>query len=590
MDQSQYTWNLTPLASSDDDPQIQTEQQQTDNAVNNFVSNWQSRTDYLTDPQILKQALDDYNDLMTDTGTSGNAGYYYHLRESQDQINPELKAKSQKITEQAIKRSTSLQFFELRLSQIPHQTQTRLLAASELAPYKHYLERIFIMQKHVLSEPEEKIMALKSQTSYANWVRMTSSLESKELREIELDGKIEQKPFDELLKIASFHKNELTRDQATNLVNQILEKLEDVAENEINAILLDKKTNDELRGYTRPDQGRHLSDDIDSEVVDAMIEAVSSQFQLSQQYYKIKANLLGKTTLKYNERNLEISQTSQTYNWDQSVTLVAKVFQKLDPEFQTIFQRLLQNGQCDVYPRQGKRGGAFCSGNLIAQPTYVLLNHTDKLNDVLTLAHEMGHAINNELMKQNVIALNYDTPLSTAEVASTFMEDFVLQELEKTTNQQTSKTLMMQKLNDDISTIFRQVACYKFEQELHTTFRQKGYLSKTEIGQIFQKNMRAYMGDAVDQPGWAQRWWIYWSHIRSFFYVYSYASGLLISKAMQNMVKDDPTSIIKVKEFLSAGTSDSPKNIFQKMNIDITDRSFWLKGLKEIEQALNNIK
>jgi oligoendopeptidase F len=142
------------------------------------------------------------------------------------------------------------------------------------------------------------------------------------------------------------------------------------------------------------------------------------------------------------------------------------------------------------------------------------------------------------------------------------------------------------KLNSDVSTIFRQVACYRFEQELHQTFRAKGYLSKNEIGKIFLKHMKSYMGPTVIQSPGAENWWVYWSHIRNFFYVYSYASGLLISKAMQNKVKQDPAFIEKVKVFLAAGSSASPKDIFAKMGIDITDKKFWTNGLTEIDGQL----
>jgi len=144
----------------------------------------------------------------------------------------------------------------------------------------------------------------------------------------------------------------------------------------------------------------------------------------------------------------------------------------------------------------------------------------------------------------------------------------------------------MKKLNDDVSTIFRQVACYKYEQELHQQFRQKGYLSKKEIGRLFQKHMSSYMGDFVEQSPGSENWWVYWDHIRSFFYVYSYAGGLLISKSLQNSVKDNPKFIKKVKKFLSAGLSDSPKNIFKKLGVDITDKSFWDRGLTEVENLL----
>jgi len=166
------------------------------------------------------------------------------------------------------------------------------------------------------------------------------------------------------------------------------------------------------------------------------------------------------------------------------------------------------------------------------------------------------------------------------------MEDFVTQELLKEANDETKLILLMEKLNAEISSVQRQMACYKFEQELHEEYRKSGHLSKTKIGEIFQKNMSAYMGDFVEQSPGSENWWVYWSHIRSFFYVYSYASGLLISKAMQSLVKKDPKNIEKVKEFLAAGSSESPKDIFMKLGIDITKKEFWEQGLQEIRDLL----
>lgn len=166
------------------------------------------------------------------------------------------------------------------------------------------------------------------------------------------------------------------------------------------------------------------------------------------------------------------------------------------------------------------------------------------------------------------------------------MEDFVLEKLMNEADKEMRLNLIMEKLNDDISTIFRQVAAYRFEQELHYEYRNKSYLSKEDIGKIFIKHMKSYMGDAIGYKPENENWWIYWSHFGSFFYVYSYASGLLISKSLQASVRADKSFIAKVKDFLSAGLSDSPKNIFKKMNIDITDKKFWDKGLDEVERLL----
>ena len=216
----------------------------------------------------------------------------------------------------------------------------------------------------------------------------------------------------------------------------------------------------------------------------------------------------------------------------------------------------------------------------------MLLNHTGTLGDVLTVAHEMGHAINDELSRAKQNSLNYGTSTYTAEVASTFMEDFVLDELLHQADDELRLAITMMKLNDDVSSIFRQVACYKFEQELHQKFRQEGYLSKEVIGELFSKHMSQYMGEAVEQSPGSKNWWIYWQHIRQFFYVYSYASGLLISKSLQARVRQNPENITPIKEFLASGISDSPTNLFAKLGFNLKEKSFWETGLLEIEHLL----
>jgi len=180
-----------------------------------------------------------------------------------------------------------------------------------------------------------------------------------------------------------------------------------------------------------------------------------------------------------------------------------KVFSSMDPEFKKIFMNFVENGQIDVYPAKGKYSGAFAIHNLITQPSYVLLNWTDRFEDVRTLAHEFGHAINFELIRKEQNAVNFDTQTSVTEVASTFFEDFVLEEVEKEAGEELKLTLMVKQLNDAVSTIFRQIAFYNFETELHNSFREKGYLSKEEIGKLFrhsacwnkeQRSLRSWSG------------------------------------------------------------------------------------------------
>jgi oligoendopeptidase F len=580
-------WNLALLFDSDEDPRIGKKRKIVEQKSREFINAWKSRTDYLRNPSILKKALDEYEEWRRYYGTEGDEGYYFWLRTSQNQNDPVLKAKFNLIEEFSKKIQNDIQFFSLRIAKIPERLQKKFIRYPGLKKYRHYLGRLFAESKYLLTEPEERIMNLKSPSSYANWVKMTSSFLAKEERTvISEDGQRGIKPFSEIASLMNSRQKRV-RDSAAKAFNEILKQHVDVAEAEINSVLANKKVDDDLRGFARPDLARHISDDIDTEIVDTLIKTVSDRFDISSAFYDLKARLLKVRKLQYHERNVEYGTIRSKYPYENALKLIIKVFSNLDQTFADILDGFIRNGQFDVYPRKGKAGGAFCAHNLISQPTYILLNHTNRLNDVLTLAHELGHGINNELIRGRQHSLHFGTPISTAEVASTFMEDFVLQEIVRKADDEMRLAIMMMRLNDEVSTIFRQVACYRFEQELHDQFKKRGYLSKDEIGKLFQKHMKSYMGASVEQSPGSENWWVYWGHIRSFFYVYSYASGLLISKSLQNSVKEDPGFIGKVKEFLSAGLSDSPKNIFQALGIDITDKRFWNKGLQEVESLLS---
>ncbi len=581
-------WNLSPLFDNDNDPRMATRRKIIERKSYEFINAWKDRNDYLEDPALLLQALKQYELWKRLYGSDGDEGYYFWLRTQQDQNDPRLKAKFNKIEEFSKKIENDIQFFYLRIARIKQADQTRFLDYAGLAPYRHYLERIFAESRYHLSEGEEKILNLKSATSYANWTKLTSGFLSREERVVVTEsGARKSRPFSEIVGLMNSREKRV-RDSSARAFNEILSKNVDIAEAELNSVLANKKIDDELRGAPRPDTLRHLSDDIDSVVVDTLVSTVSSRFDIPARFYALKARLLKVKRLEYHERNVEYGVIAKRYPYPQAVNLVLTVMNNLDSEFGSIFSGFVRNGQVDVFPRKGKDSGAFCMHHLMTQPTYILLNHANKLHDVLTIAHELGHGINNELIREKQNALNFGTPTSTAEVASTFMEDFVLDEILRNADDELRLAIMMQKLNDDVSSIFRQVACYRFEQELHGEARKRGYLAKKEIGKLFSAHMAAYMGNAVEQSEGSENWWAYWSHIRYFFYVYSYASGLLISKSLQNGVKKNPAFIGNVKEFLSAGLSDSPKNIFLKLGIDIGDSRFWNRGLDEVEKLLTD--
>lgn len=583
----QTTWNLKPLFKGENDPAMTKKRKILEKESYKFINKWKKRKDYLQNPAILKKALDEYENWKRYFGEGGDEWYYFWLRTRQDQNNAILKAKFNQIDDLANKIKNDIQFFELNIARIPKKSQKKFLQYKKLKEYKHFLERLFAKSKHFLSDAEEKILNLKISTSHSNWVKMVSGFLSKEERTVLSEtGKQETKNFSEILGLLD-NTNKKIRDSAAMAFNEILEKNLDIAEQEINSILQNKKIDDELKKMTRPDLARHINDSIESEIVDKLIEVVSKNFDIPKRYYKLKAKLFGVKKLKYHARNVPYGKIGKKYSYQEAINIIYDVFKNLNGDFAEIFVNFVKNGQIDVYPKKGKYNNAFCVGKLISQPIYINLNYAKELDDMVTIAHEFGHAINDELIKRKQNALNFETPISTSEVASTFMEDFLLNKIIKNANEELKLALMMQKLNRDISSIFRQIACYKFEQELHQNFKNKSYLAKEEIGSLFQKHMKSYMGNYVEYSPGSENWWAYWGHIRSFFYNYSYANGLLIAKSLQSEVKKNPEFIKKVKDFLSAGFSDSPKNIFKKLGIDITKKEFWNKGIEEVENLLS---
>jgi oligoendopeptidase F len=583
----QSQWNYAPLLTdgTEDFSALRTKIQE---LTDEFVKRYREDKAYLTDPKALKEALDILEKRGRSYAGGGNETYYYGLREAIDQADPIIKGKEKQATDFAIKIANEVNFFEIELSKVPVEKQQEFITSPLLADYKHYLERLFAEAKYILTEQEERIMSLEWGTSYGDWVDMTERFLGKEERSIlTSSGKRKKKTFTEILSMID-NEDKKIRDDAAVKFNDILAKNADSAEAELNAILQYKKISDEIRGFTFPQESRLLGDDMPFESVKQMSESVTSHFDIAARYYELKAKLFKLTKLSYHERSLEFGEERKTYTVDEAFSLVHEVLGKLHPRFGEIMDKFVREGSYDVFPSKGKTSGAFCAEGLISQPTYILLNFTGKIMDVFTIAHETGHGINFELMRETQNAFNIGTSLGTAEVASTFMEDFAMQRLLETADDTLRLTLQMQKLNEDISTIFRQIALYNFESELHPLFREKGFLTKEEIGKLFQKHMSSYMGEYVELSEGSQNWWIYWSHIRNFFYVYSYANGLLISKALQAGVKKDPKFADQVVEFLSTGRSLSPYDTFKKMGININEKSFWESGIQEISDLLDD--
>ncbi|MCD5390122.1 MAG: M3 family oligoendopeptidase [Candidatus Pacebacteria bacterium] len=583
-------WNLSDLGSKINDPKFLKERELHERAIKKFAKKWKKDQSYLTDMDSLKKALDQ-SEAMGDLPDT--EGMYLFLMRQVDTGNSKLAAAEKKYTEWAQNLSNEIRFFGISLGKIDTKLQKKILKDERFSAYKNHLKGIFETAKFDLSEKEEKILSLKSGVSAGNWASMMEEKFAHETRDVLTMGKGGARPkktvsFTELFGLMQATCSRV-RKSAALAVQDVLEKNAFFVEKEFNSILENKKINDELRGFERPDQARILSDDISFEIVDTLSEVVESHFKFSRDFYSLKAKLMKKDKLDYYERSAPFGKSKKEYSYTEAFDLVEKSMEKIDPEFAEIHRDMCENGRVDVMPKSGKRGGAFCMYHGKNEPVYIMLNHTGKTRDVSTLAHEMGHAIHGTLAKRENNT-NYGTPMFMAEIASTFCEEYVFDEIVDQASDKEKLNLYMQKMSDSIATIHRQIAGYLFERDVHKAFREKGYLSNNEIGDIFEKNMKSYMGPKVLQNYGAKNWWMYWSHFRSPFYVYSYSSGLLIANGMRAILREKPEQWEKVKEFFYTGESLSPEQVFNKMGIDITDPFFWEAGLSELTQLMKETK
>ncbi|HEY0908028.1 MAG TPA: M3 family oligoendopeptidase [Candidatus Paceibacterota bacterium] len=576
------TWNLGLLYKDHNDPRIEKDVRSAEKDFAAFEKAYKGKTDYLKNEGKLLKALQDFESLFSERSFTKSITYFNFLTDldSKDSV---ARAKSTQFIERLTKIEHKIMFFELSLAKIPAPLQKKFISSKKLAPFAYYLKTVFNKAKHDLSEAEEKIMSIKSLPAYSHWLDATEKLLAKS--SVSFQGR--DMPIPEAVnKIGDLPTAE-RRELHASLM-KVLESHSDVAESEINAIVTNKKIDDELRGFVEPYDATILGYQNERKSVLALVAAVTDNFRISHRFLALKAKLLKLPHLEYSDRNIGIGENVKKIPFAESVEMLRKVFRDVDPEFEAILNRFLENGQIDVFPRQGKTGGAYCHSDK-NRPTFVLLNDTETFDSASTFAHEMGHAIHSELSKVQPV-MYQDYSMSSAEVASTLFEAILFDAVYETLSEKEKIVALHTKINDDIQTIFRQIACFNFETEMHKTIRAKGGMSKEELAALMNKHMSSYLGPITHMKDIDGYYFVQWGHIRRFFYVYSYAFGQLISKALYAKYKEDKKFIGKIKQFLSAGGSDSPENIFKSIGIDVTKPDFWKKGLESISKDIDKLE
>jgi oligoendopeptidase F len=535
------------------------------------------------------------------------AGYYAALRFSTDTADPANGALLQRVQEQETAIQTTLLFFELEWAALSDERAEELLGGDGLDFCRHHLRNVRRYREHLLSEPEEKILAEKALTGASAWTRLFEELTSE--IEVTLPGtphgahpeghtlegagrqagelRGEKVALDVALSRLSLADREVRRTTAEAVTAALAPGLRTRAFL-FNTLLADKATDDRLRRYPHWLAARNLSNEASDESVRALIEAVRGRYEIPRRWYRLKARLLGVERLADYDRMAAVTEDEVSFPFAQAREIVLDCYSSFSPELGALVRRFFDERRIDAPVRPAKRGGAFCAAAVPSVFPYVLLNYTARRRDVLTLAHELGHGVHFALAARQGI-FHQSTPLTLAETASVFGETIVFGRLlEEDAAPASRLALLAENLEDTIATVFRQVAMNRFEDLVHTTRREQGELSVERLGELWAESQSEMFGDSVELTDGYRTWWSYIPHfIGSPGYVYAYAYGQLLALSVyERYEQTGPELVPRYLEMLAAGGSRSPEELGGIVGVDLADPRFWSAGLDLVERQL----
>jgi len=569
-------WDLSDLYQGVDDPQIERDIAQTDARADAFAAAYRGRVQSLS-AEELHRAIAEFEAIVE---AANRLGVFAHLLWTTDAANPRYGALLQRLTEWEAQLQQKLVFFELEWVNAPDDFAQAMLTAPALAHYRHWLEVTRRYQPHRLTEPEEKILAEKSVTGRSAWARFFS----------ELMGNTRY-PFDgeELTQAAILAKlydpDRSVRQRAAQAFTDVLRQQLPTLTYIFNTLAADKASDDRLRKFPSWISSRNLDNQVSDAVVEALIEAVTARYDIVARYYHLKRRLLGVDRLYDYDRYAPLPAAEGHYRWEQARDMVLEAYGKFHPQMAEIAGQFFARSWIDAPPYPGKRSGAYSASAVPSVHPYVFMNFTGSARDVMTLAHELGHGVHQYLSREQGM-LQQHTPLTTAEMASTFGEMLVFSDfMARESNPAVRLAMLAHKIEDTFATVFRQISMNRFEHAMHTARRTEGELPSERLSQFWLETQQAMFGDSVELTEDYAIWWSYVPHFLQVpGYVYAYAFGELLVLALFARYRQEGDSFApRYLQVLRAGGSDWPEAILAPLGVDLTAPDFWQEGLREIE-------
>ena len=577
-------WDLTDLYSDADAPELKRDLDWLEQACASFATDYEGKLAELDAKGMLDCVLRNERINAVAGRIMSFAGLRYYQLTTDASRAKFLSDMQEKITNF----TTPLVFFTLELNRLDDGHLDKLFAENQdLARYKPVFDRIRAMKPYQLSDELEKFLHDLGVVGDA-WERLFD--ETIAGLEFMVDG--EPLNIEGTLNLLTDQNRDKREAAARELADVFADNIKTFARVH-NTQAKEKEVLDRWRGMPTPQTGRHLSNHVEPEVVEALRTAVVNAYpKLSHRYYELKRKWLGLDKMQVWDRNAPLPmQTERTVTWSEAEEMVMSAYNAFDPRMGEIAEPFFRKGWIDAGVKPGKAPGAFAHPTVTEVHPYVMLNYLGKPRDVMTLAHELGHGVHQVLAAGQGEMLS-STPLTLAETASVFGEMLTFRKmLDNAKTNAERKVMLAGKVEDMINTVVRQIAFYDFECKLHDA-RRSGELVPEDINALWMSVQGESLGPAFEFMEGYETFWCYVPHfVHSPFYVYAYAFGDGLVNALYSVYAEGNEGFEeKYFDMLRAGGSKHHKELLAPFGLDASDPKFWDKGLDMISGFIDELE
>ncbi|SFG14712.1 oligoendopeptidase F [Palleronia marisminoris] len=578
-------WDLSDLYAAPDAPEVERDLGWLETEGAAFAAEYEGKLADLSAAEMLA-CLHRYEKIDM---VGGRIMSYAGLRYYQQTTDSERAAFLSDCQDRLTTYTAPLVFFGLEVNRIdePH-LQGLFDANADLARYRPIFDRLRKMRPYQLSDELEKFLHDQSVVGATAWNKLFDETISG--LEFEVNGEVQgiEATLNQLT-----DQNRDTREAAARELGRVFSANVKTFARVHNTLAKEKEVEDRWRKMPTPQTGRHLSNDVEPEVVEALRNAVVEAYpRLSHRYYELKRKWLGLDRMQVWDRNAPLPmETERRVAWPEARGMVMDAYADFSPQLADLAEPFFDKGWIDAAVTPGKAPGAFAHPTVTDAHPYIMLNYLGKPRDVMTLAHELGHGVHQRLAAdQGELLAN--TPLTLAETASVFGEMLTFRKLLANAKDKAErKVLLAGKVEDMINTVVRQIAFYDFECKLHAA-RSEGELTPDEISALWMSIQAESLGDAFDFMDDYQVFWAYIPHfVHSPFYVYAYAFGDGLVNALYAAYEEGaPDFQEKYFDMLRAGGSKHHSELLKPFGLDASDPAFWHKGLSMIEGMIDELE